>query len=147
MNGGGSADMTLAFELDALQALAEPSRVFDDARGWSQYVGVVSEKPTYVVTNFTRKKRIRQDFFSGPRGKAESLENVKSQFETDRHVFVGVSDEDEALAAETGWEFLAVETAADAAGWTLAADANRVESDAADGDGDAEPDDARDDWP
>lgn len=138
MNGGGSADMTLAFELDALQALAEPSRVFDDARGWSQYVGVVSEKPTYVVTNFTRKKRIRQDFFSGPRGKAESLENVKSQFDTERHVFVGASDEDEALAAETGWEYLAVETAADAAGWTLGDDSEEP---------DPEPEDTRDDWP
>lgn len=143
MNGGGSADMTLAFELDALQTLAEPSRVFDDARGWSQYVGVVSEKPTYVVTNFTRKKRIRQDFFSGPRGKAESLENVKAQFETDRHVFVGVDEGDAALAAETGWEFLGVETAADAAGWTLAADAD----DPADTDAAADPDDTRDDWP
>ena len=138
MNGGGSADMTLAFELDALRTLADPSGVFDDARGWSQYVGVVSEQPTYVVTNFTRKNRIRQDFFSGPRGKAESLENVKSQFETDRHVLVGTGEDDETLAADTGWEFLSVETAADAAGWPLAGD----------GEGpDPEPEDARDDWP
>ena len=142
MNGGGSADMTLAFELDALETLAEPSRVFDDARGWSQYVGVVSEKPTYVVTNFTRKNRIRQDFFSGPRGKAESLENVKAQFETDRHVFVGVSDEDEALADEAGWEFLSVETAAEAAGWTVADEADDAESDPG-----IESEDTRDDWP
>jgi hypothetical protein len=138
MNGGGSADMTLAFELDALEALAEPSGVFDDARGWSQYVGVVSEKPTYVVTNFTRKNRIRQDFFSGPRGKSESLENVKGQFETDRHVFVGVGAEDEALAEETDWEFLPIETAADAAGWELADSAAEP---------DPEPEESREDWP
>ena len=137
MAESGSDDMTLAFELEALKALAEPSAVFEDARGWTRYVGVVSEKPTYVVTNYTRKQRIRQDFFSGPRGVRESLESVKSQFDTDRHVLVGTSDADEALAAETGWEYLAVEAAAEAADWTLADDADSAEP---------EPD-VRDDWP
>ncbi|MFC7212811.1 hypothetical protein ACFQO4_01790 [Saliphagus sp. GCM10025334] len=136
MNGG--SDMTLAFELEALQALASPEAVFDDARGWSSYVGVVSEEPTYVVTNFTRKNRVRQDFFSGPRGKAESLESVKRQFDTERHVFVGVGDDDEALADEVGWEFLHVEDAAEAADWTLSTDSEEAD----------DPDEAiRDDWP
>jgi hypothetical protein len=133
----GSTDMTLAFDLAALKELARPDAVFNDARQWSEYVGVVSEKPTYVVTNFTRKHRIRQDFFSGPRGREESLENVSEQFDTERHVFVGTSGEDEALAGTVGWEFLDVGDAAEAAGWEL---------------GEAEPatqvaDDARDDWP
>ncbi len=137
MDSGGSTDMTLAFELEALQALADPNDVFNGARQWTEYVGVVSEKPTYVVTNFTRKHRVRQDFFSGPRGVEESLENIKAQFDTDRHVFVGVDGDDEAVAEATGWEFLAVDDAAEAAGWTLA-----------DGD-DAEPveETTRDDWP
>jgi len=100
-------------------------------------VGVVSEKPTYVVTNFTRKHRIRQDFFSGPRGRGESLANVKDQFDTERHVFVGTAAEDEALAGDVGWEYLDIEDAAEAAGWDL---------------GEAEPatqvtDEGRDDWP
>ncbi len=111
--------MTLAFELDALKRFADPEAVFTDARTWTKYLGVVSEKPTYVVTNFTRKNRIRQDFFSGPRGKRESLENVKRQFDTDRHVFVGTDEADEALAEEVDWEFLPLEAAAEAAGWTL----------------------------
>lgn len=111
--------MTLAFELEALKQLAEPDTVFTNTRQWSSYVGVVSEKPTYVVTNFTRKKRIRQDFFSGPRGKQESLTNVKQQFDTNRHVFIGTTDEDEALAEETGWEYLDIEAAAEAAEWEL----------------------------
>ncbi|EMA66922.1 hypothetical protein C461_09197 [Halorubrum aidingense JCM 13560] len=130
--------MTLAFELEALQSLADPNDVFNNARQWTEYVGVVSEKPTYVVTNFTRKHRVRQDFFSGPRGVEESLTNIAKQFDTDRHVFVGVDEEDEALAAATGWEFLHVEDAADAAGWTLAGDER-----------DAEPaeEPSRDDWP
>lgn len=138
MNGGGSTDMTLAFELEALKRLARPEEVFSDARTWSEYVGVVSEKPTYVVTNFTRKNRIRQDFFSGPRGRKESLENVKAQFDTERHVFLGVDDEDAALAKTVDWEYLDLEQAADAAGWEL-------------GDPEATAEDAvaeeRDDWP
>ncbi|MFB6233201.1 MAG: hypothetical protein ABEH61_02985 [Haloarculaceae archaeon] len=133
----GSTDMTLAFDLAALKELAKPDAVFNDARQWSEYVGVVSEQPTYVVTNFTRKHRIRQDFFSGPRGREESLANVKEQFDTERHVFVGASDEEAALAESVDWEFLDVTDAADAADWDL---------------GDAEPatqvqDEGRDDWP
>ncbi len=135
MNGG--SDMTLAFELEALQGLASPEGVFGDARQWSTYVGVVSEKPTYVVTNFTRKNRIRQDFFSGPRGKRESLESVGDQFDTDRHVFVGIGAEDEALAEEVGWEYLALEDAAEAAGWELASE----------DDDEAESEPVREDWP
>ncbi|OYR75875.1 hypothetical protein DJ71_18695, partial [Halorubrum sp. E3] len=91
-----------------------------------------------VVTNFTRKHRVRQDFFSGPRGVEESLENIAQQFDTDRHVFVGVDEEDEALAEATGWEFLHVEDAADAAGWILAT------GDVAD---EAPEEQTRDDWP
>ena len=129
--------MTLAFELEALKALADPNAVFNGARQWTEYVGVVSEKPTYVVTNFTRKHRVRQDFFSGPRGVEESLENIKRQFDTDRHVFIGSTEADEDLAEETGWEFLHVEDAAEAAGWALSADEEETERE--------EP--ARDDWP
>jgi hypothetical protein len=135
---GGSGDMTLAFELSALEAVADPTDVFSGARRWTEYVGVISEQPTYVVTNFTRKNRIRQDFFSGPRGRRESLENVKGQFDTERHVFIGTDDEDKELAEDLDWEYLPVTEAAEAAGWTL-------------GDGDEEEatidTDSRDDWP
>jgi len=129
--------MTLAFELEALKQLANPEAVFSDARSWSEYVGVISEKPTYVVTNFTRKNRIRQDFFSGPRGRAESLENVQEQFQTERHVFVGTDGEDEELAGSVGWEYLPIEGAAEAAGWSIAEDDEPEPP---------EPD-RRDDWP
>lgn len=135
---GGDGDMTLAFELEALRGLADPNAVFNDARQWTEYVGVVSEKPTYVVTNFTRKHRVRQDFFSGPRGVEESLENVKEQFDTARHVLVGTTDDDATIAESAGWEYLPLDRAAEAAGWELA--------------GDTDPEDpfeseARDDWP
>ena len=138
MNGGSGGEMTLAFELSALEELAHPDAVFQDARQWSEYVGVVSDEPTYVVTNFTRKHRIRQDFFSGPRGKRESLESVREQFETGRHVFVGTDEEDRELAEAVGWEYLPVEDAADAAEWELG------EPDDA---GATATEDTRDDWP
>ena len=119
MNGGNS-DMALAFELAALKALKEPQAVFTDARQWTNYLGVISEEPTYVVTNFTRKHRIRQDFFSGPRSREESLANIKSQFDSERYVLVGTEEADKRLADETDWEYVDVETAADAADWGLA---------------------------
>jgi hypothetical protein len=135
---GGSTDMTLAFELSALQELAKPGTAFAGARQWTEYVGVVSDEPTYVVTNFTRKRRIRQDFFSGPKGREESLESVKQQFDTERHVFVGVDDEDRDLADRVGWEYLPLEDAAAKAEWELADDAE---------DDDANEEPVRDDWP
>lgn len=130
--------MTLAFELSALEQLADPSAVFDDARQWSTYVGVISDKPTYIVTNFTRERRIRQDFFSGPQGKKESLKSVKSQFGTDRHVFIGTTADDQALAGELSWEYLPVEDAAEAAGWELQTEGASTS---------VVDEDQRDDWP
>jgi hypothetical protein len=138
MDGGGSSDMTLAFELAALEHLADPGGAFDGARRWSQYVGVVSDRPTYVVTNFTRKNRIRQDFFSGPRGREESLDSVMGQFDTERYVFVGHDDEDRDLAERVGWEYLPVEDAAAAAGWELG-DPEEEDEDTVE--------EVRDDWP
>jgi len=135
---GGSTDMTLAFELSALKALAKPGTAFAGARQWTEYVGVVSDEPTYVVTNFTRKRRIRQDFFSGPKSREDSLESVKGQFDTERHVFIGTSDEDRQLAEDVGWEYLSLEDAAENADWELATDDEP----------DALPDEPeRDDWP
>jgi hypothetical protein len=135
---GGSGDMTLAFELAALRRLAAPGEAFADARRWTEYVGVVSDEPTYAVTNFTRKRRIRQDFFSGPKSKRESLESVREQFDTDRHVFVGTTAEDSALADEAGWEYLGVEAAAEAAEWEVG-EAEDEES--------AVEEETREDWP
>jgi hypothetical protein len=135
MDSGGT--MTLAFEFEALRALADPGAVFDDARQWTEYVGVLSDEPTYVVTNFTRKRRLRQDFFSGPRGVDESLDNVRDQFDTDRHVFIGTTDDDRATADAHGWEYLDVEEAATFAEWDLGED---VEEDPFETE-------TRDDWP
>lgn len=134
---GGNSDMTLAFELKALKTLASPETVFTDARQWTTYVGVISSKPTYVVTNFTRKHRIRQDFFSGPRTRRESLLSIKEQFDSERYVFVGTTEEDQQLAEEASWEYVDIETAANAADWQLTPEEEPVEVE----------DDRHDDWP
>jgi hypothetical protein len=114
--------MTLAFELSALKKLKSPGEAFENARSWSKYVGVVTDEPTYVVTNYTRKKRIRQDFFSGPKGKRESMKSVKQHFDTDRHVLLITDEIDEIIAEETGWECIRIEEAAEKAGWELGMD-------------------------
>ena len=122
----------------ALVASGASAEGFQAVRDQSTFLGVVSDKPTYVVTNFTRKNRIRQDFFSGPRGKEESLESVKGQFDTDRYVLVGTTDDDREMADATGWEYLDVEDAAEAAEWPIADDDSETKT------GD---DEVRDDWP
>jgi hypothetical protein len=80
---------------------------------------VVTDEPTYVLTNYTRKRRIRQDFFSGPRGKQGTLESVKEQFESDRYVLVGTGEADADIADAAGWEYLPIEDAAEAAEWAM----------------------------
>jgi hypothetical protein len=140
MDGGGNSDMTLGFEIEALKELSKPDEAVQDARTWSEYVGVLADEPTHVVTNFTRQHRIRQDFFSGPRGKGESLASVKAQFDTDRYVFIGTDEHDEQLADEYDWEFLSVEDAAEKADWQLATDVEKRKEQFAE-----EPE--RDDWP
>lgn len=113
-------EMTLAFELSALQALAEPGTAFADARQWTRYAGVVSaDEPTHVLTNYTRKRRIREDFFSGPDGFQDTLESIRGQFDSDRYVMVGSDEQHREAATAAGWEYLPVEEAAKAAGWTV----------------------------
>ncbi|MGM0390025.1 MAG: DUF7124 domain-containing protein [Natrinema limicola] len=136
-DAGGSEDMTLAFELTALESLANPSTVFANARQWTSYTGIVSDEPTHVVTNYARSRRIRQDFFSGPDGKAGTLEQVESQFESERYVFVGTDEDDRELAGSVGWEYLDVAEAADAADWELADEAAETDDEES----------VREDWP
>ena len=138
MHSDADGELTLAFDLTALKRLAHPDAVFSDARVWSKYVGIVSEEPTYIVTNFARKHRIRQDFFSGPRGRAESLDNVKAQFDTPRYVYVGTDEASAEVAENTDWEYLDVEDAAEAAEWELGEPETPAQ---------VEQDTTREDWP
>lgn len=115
-----STDLTLAFTLEALQALADPRAAIEDAREWSQYVGAVSAGPNAALS-YARERRVRLDFFSGTRPPAETLYAVQSNYETERHVLVGLPDQ-RALAADRGWTFQPIAEAAERAGWALDAD-------------------------
>lgn len=117
MNADGT--LALGFELAAVKRLADPQGAYVDAVQWSQYFGVVSDKPAHAVNKFTRDHRIQIDFEPGPDGKAVTLAEMRHHFQTDRYVFVGTNRTDRELADEHGWEYLPVEEAAEAGGWEL----------------------------
>jgi hypothetical protein len=112
--------MTLAFSLSAAKRLEDPGRAFADARGWTRFLGIVSQSPR-GAERFARERDLPQDFFTGARGRAESLALIADQYPTERHVFVGTDDADRRLADSMGWEYRSIGDAADRAGWELAA--------------------------
>jgi len=116
--GERSSDMTLAFTVEALRRLEQPDTAIDDAREWTEYVGVVAEEPNHGL-QYTRERRVRVDFFSGTRSVEETLFTVGQTYATDRHVLVGTDADERTLAGRTGWEFREVEEAADRAEWRL----------------------------
>lgn len=117
-----STSMTLAFAVGVLDDFDDPAAVFADARRWSSFVGIISDKMAYQVVNYIREQGIyNEDFFSRA-DKSRGLRHVKRSTDTDRHVLVGDSPEDSALAGEHGWEYLPLKEAAAAAGWDLVSD-------------------------
>lgn len=112
---------TVAFELAALERLEDPAAVFSQTRGWARSVGLVSDRPTYVVTNFARRRGMNFGFHSGPRSLVESLPVIKAQpeHEADRYLLIGTDAVDPAAVEAVGWAFLPVEEAAAATGWVL----------------------------
>lgn len=119
-DGGG--EVTLAFALDAIREFARPGAVVADARRWSRHVGVVANDRD-AVEDFVRRHGIRQDYELGDLDRRSVLSKLKWEADTPRYVFVGATPRDRELAEHVGWEYVPVEEAAAAAGWTLAADA------------------------
>lgn len=109
--------MTLAFSFSAIEALNDPDVAVDDARRWSENVGVVSDEPAPEVINHIRDQGVYGEDFFPDTDRASTLTDVKRGTDTDRYVYVGTSDEDAEIASETGWEFLSVDEAALVAGW------------------------------
>lgn len=122
-NGG---EVTLAFELEAFEALAHPREVFTDARRWSQSVGVVADDAR-AVESAVRRHGIRQDYEIGGLDTQSVLSRLKWETDTDRYVFVGTDETDAELAEYVGWEYLPVKEAAAEAGWRLAEDLGPLE--------------------
>lgn len=118
MSPGSEGSMTLAIELSAAKRLDSPVRVISDAISWARYVGLVSAKPTHIVTEFARSERLDVDFFSGPGTLQESLDRVAAEFEADRYVLIR---EETAITptALPEWEQLTVTAAANAADWNI----------------------------
>ena len=137
MDSNGHGTTTVAFELAALQELARPADAFSQTRGWATAVGILSDRPPFVITKFARDHRIDYAFHSAHHDLLDSLVTTRLQPEhdADRYLLIGTEAIDEDAVVERGWAFLSVESAAEAAHWPL-------------GDPTAdEPDDGPDGWP
>lgn len=117
---GGRDEMTLAIGLTALQRLARPAKAVMDARRWSSTVGVTSDRSAEETRAVLREEGVECDFLSGSGGQSGGLAAVRQRFPSDRHVFVGASEDERRTAQALGWEYLPIEEAAEKAGWTLA---------------------------
>ncbi|MDS0223199.1 hypothetical protein NDI54_17790 [Haloarcula sp. S1AR25-5A] len=121
-HGGGIDDMTMAVTYDAARQLADPQRVFQEARAWADWVGIVGDVDAFVINKFQRDHGIDADFFSGAgQEPAERLADIDehSMFFAERMVLVGRLG-DEPIAERTGWEFIPLADAAEKADWELA---------------------------
>lgn len=112
-------DMTLLFQLTAIRRLEHPSVAIDDAQEWSEHVGIVTDGPPETISAYVAENDIAADFTSGEGGLAGSLAVARQRFPTDRHVFVGVSEEAQRLTQSLGWEYLDLADAASDADWQL----------------------------
>jgi len=108
--------LTLAFDLAALRRVADPAAAVADARRWSEYVGVVTDRPPYVLTKFTREHAVGNDFPPEPAPAAETLDHMRTHHDTERYVFVVPDD---ATPTAEGWEPLPLSEAVERAGWEL----------------------------
>jgi hypothetical protein len=113
--------ITLAFELAALERLADPAAVVRDTRQWTDHLGIVSDEPTHLVRKRARDYGFNPDFLPGPREKPQSLVKVGNQPEhgADRYILVAVDEDIEEAAEAAGWEYRPVEEAAETAGWRI----------------------------
>lgn len=120
MAAGDDGSITLVFNRAALERLADPASVFADARTWTAVLGLVSDRAPERLPAYAERTGIDPDVLSREGGQTGGLAAVRQQFPTDRHVFVGMTDEDRRTAESLGWEYLSVGEAAEAADWSLA---------------------------
>lgn len=129
---GGASDRretTVAFELAALEAVTDPEAVFAQTQGWARSVGILSDRPTHVITSRARSWGIDYGFTGGPRDLLESLGDVRAQPEhdADRYLLIATDAIDPSAVTEQGWAYLPLPEAAEAGGWTVAAEASPAE--------------------
>lgn len=117
------AEMTLAFDVRALDEYLDPRAVVDDASRWSRHVGIIGTDQA-AVARYVERYDLRQDFELGSLDRRSVLSKLRWEANTLRFVFVGSTATDRKLADHVGWEYLPVEEAAAKTGWTLEADAS-----------------------
>ncbi|MBX0322218.1 hypothetical protein EGH21_04130 [Halomicroarcula sp. F13] len=123
-HGGGIDDMTMALTYAAAQRLADPQLAIRDAKTWTDWLGIVGDVETFVISKFQRDHGVDVDFFSGSgQSPGERLADIDehSMFYAERMVVVGLDDE-EAIADEADWEFVPLSTAAEKADWDVTDD-------------------------
>ena len=110
--------MTLVFGLGALRRLSDPRTAVAEAESWTAALGAAAEDDDELRT-FLDRENVEPGFVPGERGLIGGLVTVRQRVTTDRHVFVGATEEARAMAESVGWEYLPVEEAAEKAGWGL----------------------------
>lgn len=126
---GSGGPMTLLLTVSAVERLADPEAVVNDARGWSEHVGIVGDTTERVsdVRAFVDDLEADPDLVAGQ--VSGSLADIRQRLRTERHVLVGTTDRQSNIAAALGWEYQAVEDAADAAEWDLESGTGRKAAD------------------
>jgi len=113
-----TGELTLAFSLSAIEWLGDPNAVFEDAQGWSQYIGLIDDD-TDRIERVVAEHDLRQDFDLEGRDRWLTLEEIHETTPTPRHVYVGASDDDMRVSTMFDWEYVRVTEAAEKAGWTV----------------------------
>lgn len=114
-------ELTTAFTFEALTHVRNPQAVVNDARTWSDWVGVVGDVDAPTLNTFLRRNQVDIDFFNGARSPADRLRQVTNEadtFHSERLVLVGVNGQED-VAEAAGWEFQPLEPTAEEAGWEL----------------------------
>lgn len=120
MSVAGDGTMTLVVTVSAVQRLADPGEAIAEAKRWSEHVAVVGDDIGSVddTRAVVDDLDVEPDIVAGAVG--GGLADLRQRLRTDRHVFVGTTDQQRAIATALGWEYLTVDDAAEAAGWPLA---------------------------
>ncbi len=126
---GSDGAMTLLLTVSAVERLVDPAAAVEDARAWSEHVGIVGDGTERVadVRAFVDDLEADPDLVAGQ--VSGSLADIRQRLRTERHVLVGTTDRQANIAAALGWEYQDVDDAADAAEWGVAGPVAREQPD------------------
>jgi len=110
--------LTLAFSLSAVDRLDDPEAVFEDAAVWSDSLGIV-DADTERIARVVDEYDLRQDFEMAGRDKWFALEDICETYPTERHVYIGATDDDMRVSTLFDWEYIRLTEAADNADWAV----------------------------